>query len=546
MGTAELQLLVKARDEASSALGNIAKAAVGLGLAFVAGAAAAIKAAADEQVGIVKLQQAVRNAGRDWDEVAGAIEGTVSMMEKLAFSDDQVRESLSILIPATGDLQDAQDRMRVAMDLSRGTGLDLASASKLLGKVTDENTTVLKRYGIVVEKGATATQLLDEVTRRFGGQAAAFAGTAAGQLEIFQNEMANVVEDVGAVLLPMFTEGIKVVSGFITALRGSGALEAVAAVFKNIVDVVGEMLGVISGQAPDAGAKLKAIVGPGAASEIMGGLANIREGFKAAFAFVQEHVIPPLTTAFEFLRTHWESTSFAMKAVALTVLVPAFIAWAAAAGAAALATIVAMAPVLLAVGAVALAAFALHEAWENNFLGIRDIAQAAGDFLGPLLAGIGDFLGRLGEAAQTMAPMFLGAFDLIKATIAGTIEFITAPIRGLIDIVMSAIGWLQSLGVMQASVRIPTADAAHNERSAIHAAGGFDGIVTRPTLFMAGEAGIEHVRVTPGGGSGGGVTVNVHVAGSVWSSGELAEEITRVVTNKLLAGGFRGTLRGLP
>jgi hypothetical protein len=41
------------------------------------------------------------------------------------------------------------------------------------------------------------------------------------------------------------------------------------------------------------------------------------------------------------------------------------------------------------------------------------------------------------------------------------------------------------------------------------AAGGYDGMVSKPTLFLAGEAGAEHVNITPssrmrGGFSGGG------------------------------------------
>lgn len=45
------------------------------------------------------------------------------------------------------------------------------------------------------------------------------------------------------------------------------------------------------------------------------------------------------------------------------------------------------------------------------------------------------------------------------------------------------------------------------------AAQGYDGLVSKPTLFMAGENGREHVRVTPGGSAGGAFTLNggIHV-----------------------------------
>jgi len=45
----------------------------------------------------------------------------------------------------------------------------------------------------------------------------------------------------------------------------------------------------------------------------------------------------------------------------------------------------------------------------------------------------------------------------------------------------------------------------------VAAANGFDGMVNSPTLFLAGESGSEHVRVTPNGSGGGsgGITVNI-------------------------------------
>ncbi len=46
----------------------------------------------------------------------------------------------------------------------------------------------------------------------------------------------------------------------------------------------------------------------------------------------------------------------------------------------------------------------------------------------------------------------------------------------------------------------------------IPAANGFDGMVNKPTMFLAGEKGSEHVRVTPHGKSAGGaITVNVNI-----------------------------------
>lgn len=63
------------------------------------------------------------------------------------------------------------------------------------------------------------------------------------------------------------------------------------------------------------------------------------------------------------------------------------------------------------------------------------------------------------------------------------------------------------------------------------AANGFDGRVTRPTMFVAGEAGPEHVSVTPGGRPGGGLVVQggIHVD----ARGMTQAQATRAVVDGL-------------
>lgn len=218
---ANLELLIKAKDEASATLKNIDKSAGGLGktmgtalkVGAIAGAAGIgiavfagikfIKAAADEEVGVKRLATALEAAGGSWTKQSKAIEETIRQREKLAFADDELRDSLSVLLSQTGNLDDALRRQTVAMDFARGANIDLNTASKLLGKVTDENVNVLKRYGINVKEGADATDVLAEVQRRFSGQSEAFADTAVGKWQRFNNTLGNIKETIGAALLPV-------------------------------------------------------------------------------------------------------------------------------------------------------------------------------------------------------------------------------------------------------------------------------------------------------------------------------------------------------
>jgi hypothetical protein len=64
----------------------------------------------------------------------------------------------------------------------------------------------------------------------------------------------------------------------------------------------------------------------------------------------------------------------------------------------------------------------------------------------------------------------------------------------------------------------------------IAAAKGFEGMVSNPTMFLAGEAGPEMVSITPRGSSGGKtIQVFVNIHGSVWSE----KEVSNVVLGKL-------------
>lgn len=307
--TTDLVIALLAKDAASSVLagvgakldalgkaGGMAKVAIA-GLATGLGAAATIgldfaRAAADEEQGVVRMQQAFRNAGVEITETwSKAIEDNIALMEKsTAFSDGEMRDALSMLIASTGDAEEGYNRLSFAQDLARGTGMDLVTASKLLGKLTDENVNVLKRYGVTVKDGAEASDVLAAVQQKFGGQAAAFAETATGKWQIFNNQVDNLKEDMGGALLPLFTGMGEVATGAIDAIREALAKPEIQGVLRTVIglvttakDIFLEIFGVLTGSAPDAGAALTKAIGPETAQMIMGAIATVRDIVKAVF-----------------------------------------------------------------------------------------------------------------------------------------------------------------------------------------------------------------------------------------------------------------------
>ena len=107
-----------------------------------------------------------------------------------------------------------------------------------------------------------------------------------------------------------------------------------------------------------------------------------------AFLRIRDMVVPVLEQIIGLLRDNWQSVMVGAGAILVAVVIPAFIAWAVAAGAAAVATITAISPVLLVLAAIGIAAGALYLAWSSNFLNIQGIVAAVWEFIRPILEAI--------------------------------------------------------------------------------------------------------------------------------------------------------------
>jgi len=172
-----------AKDAKSSILTGIGLGAGVTAFNLVAGAIRgtvgalgdAIQSARDDRVSVAQLTAALDANIAGWDGNTGAIEQTIAARMRLGFTDEEQRASLAALVAMTKDSTAALDINRVAMDLARLKGIDLGTASTVLGKAFNGNVTALQRMGIQVDKGARGMEVLGLVQSRVAGQAAAFA-----------------------------------------------------------------------------------------------------------------------------------------------------------------------------------------------------------------------------------------------------------------------------------------------------------------------------------------------------------------------------------
>jgi uncharacterized protein (DUF885 family) len=153
-------------DKLGSALKTGAVAFAALGAA--AGAMAlkigvdAVKAAIADEKAMATLEQTLKNTTKATD---AQIASTEKFIDKTAratgVADDELRPSLDRLVRSTKDITKAQSLQTLALDISAGTGKDLATVSEALSKAYDGNLGALKRIGVPLSENIVKTKDFD-------------------------------------------------------------------------------------------------------------------------------------------------------------------------------------------------------------------------------------------------------------------------------------------------------------------------------------------------------------------------------------------------
>lgn len=263
MSDQEVELIIKARDEATATLKKIsdalgvtqketkkaseaaaasqssfAKMAGAVGLGTIAADAAmsaygsltgflkgTVSAAAEAQAGQAQLAAVLTSTG-------GAAGVTAVMANELAsslaktttFTDDQILSAENLALTFTGISKDVFPAfIQNVLDVSTAMGQDLNSSVIQLGKALNdpiEGISALTRVGVnfteqqkkqietLVKSGKTLEAqkiIVQEMNKEFGGSAAAAANTYDGQMKRLNNTVGEIQENIGMKLLPGLT-----------------------------------------------------------------------------------------------------------------------------------------------------------------------------------------------------------------------------------------------------------------------------------------------------------------------------------------------------
>ena len=222
--------------KAAAAFAVAAAAAVAYGTKL---AVDGVKAAIEDEQAQLRLAAALRSATGATDAQIKATEDMI-LQTSLAtgVADEKLRPAMQRLAVSTKDTEEAQKLLNLALDISKGRGIELETVANALGRAQDGNTTALGRLGLGLSKAELATLTFTQVQERlsdlYGGAAAANAETFQGKIDRLKVGFDEAKESLGVALLPQVekfigflnTTGIPALNGFIAGLTGDAGLSA--------------------------------------------------------------------------------------------------------------------------------------------------------------------------------------------------------------------------------------------------------------------------------------------------------------------------------
>ncbi len=194
-------------SKTSPLFGALAVGATAAFGAIAVGLTKAVKAAMEDQKSQAELQRQLEKTFGANEALIQSAERYVSVTQlRYGTSDTELRASLGTLVRATGDLTRSQSLLNTAQDISAATGKDLASVSLALAKASQGQFTALSKLGIPLDENIKKSKDFEKVVGllndQFGGAAEAAANTFGGQLKILQGQFGEILETIGAALLP--------------------------------------------------------------------------------------------------------------------------------------------------------------------------------------------------------------------------------------------------------------------------------------------------------------------------------------------------------
>jgi hypothetical protein len=234
--------------KAESAAAKLNKTLRNLGLtlgttALVSYGKAAVKAFAADEAAANRLATAVDNLGLSFSQVQVAT--FIDNLERsAAIADDVLRPAFQGLLTTTGSLTKSQELLNNAIQISRASGVDLATVATDLGKGYVGITRGLIKYNTGLTRAEITTKSFNEILgimlARSAGSAQAYLDTTSYKMEVLTTATGRAQETIGEGLvdafakigggseasdavktIDTFAKGINVLTGFVGTAVGA-------------------------------------------------------------------------------------------------------------------------------------------------------------------------------------------------------------------------------------------------------------------------------------------------------------------------------------
>ena len=240
----------KQADTATQKLtNNVKKLAGAVGLAYgtsaiIAYGKASVKAFAADEAAATRLSRAVENLGIGFANPA--IADYIAKLEKSAsIADDILRPAFQGLLTTTGSLTQSQKLLNDAIQISRASGIDLATVTQDLGKGYVGVTRGLIKYNTGLTRAELNTMsfndILSVILKKSAGAAEDYLDTTAYKFDVLSVATNNASEIIGGGLVDAFA----LVGGGKDASDAAYVIESIATALAKVTVQSGRTIGVI-------------------------------------------------------------------------------------------------------------------------------------------------------------------------------------------------------------------------------------------------------------------------------------------------------------
>ena len=210
-----------------------------------------------------KVQQALKTTnhavGLNFKQLASYAS---ELQGKTLFGDETILNDATARLLAFTNItgENFKRTQALALDLSTALEMDLGSASLQLGKAlsdpvtklsslsragitfSKEQTEVIKKLAQTGEVAKAQSLILDELEKKFGGQAAAAAKVGLGPIQQLKNAWGDFLEQIGAAIMPFATKVSKALTVVVTMLQSmSPEMKRVIVVVAGLAAAVGPL-----------------------------------------------------------------------------------------------------------------------------------------------------------------------------------------------------------------------------------------------------------------------------------------------------------------